>query len=275
MLCSVLFLNLKQLQQAQISERIMDFGGKVVLITGASSGIGAGAACHMAKLGAKVALVGRNEKRLSEVIEKIKKSHSPAPLPIVADVTVDAERIVSETVKHFGQLDVLINNAGFGIRDNIIEADLAEFDRLFNTNVRSVINLTKLCVPHLEQTKGNIVNISSVAGIRPVPNHMSYCVSKAALDQLTKCSALDLAAKGIRVNSVNPAAVRTQFFETLGLSAQQSDQLLDQFKDKYPVGRVGEVADISAAIAFLANDETASFLTGAIFPVDGGCLVTR
>lgn len=136
----------------------MSYKGKVILITGASSGIGADAARHLAKLGAKVSIVGRNEKRLNEVVGEIKKSTSSTPLSIVADVAKDAERIVNETIKHFGKLDVLVNNAGFGISDNVAEANLSEFDRLFDTNVRAVINLTKLCVPHLEKSKGNVLS---------------------------------------------------------------------------------------------------------------------
>lgn len=189
----------------------MNFNGKVVLITGASSGIGAGAARHLAQQGAKVAIVGRNEKRLNEVAEEIKKSGLARPLAIVADVTKDAERIVDETIKQFEKLDVLINNAGIGKQDNVIDADLSEFDRIFDTNIRSVIKLTKLCVPHLEKTKGNVVNVSSDAGLKPVEYLMSYCMSKAALNQFTRCSALDLAPKGIRVNAINP--VRFHYFK--------------------------------------------------------------
>lgn len=143
----------------------MGFNGKIVLITGAGSGIGAGAACHLADLGAKVAIVDRNEKRLLEIAEKIEKSGSAAPLPIVVDVTRDAERIVNETIEHFGQLDILINSAGFPINDTVVNVKLSEFDQVFDVNVRAVINLTKLCVPHLEKTKGNVVNISSLCGL--------------------------------------------------------------------------------------------------------------
>lgn len=182
----------------------MNFQGKVILITGAGSGIGADAARHLAKLGANVAIVDKNAKRLNEVAEEIKNSGSPAPLPIVADVVKDTERIVSETIKHFGQLDVLINNAGIPMSDTVADVNLSEFDRVFDVNVRAAISLTKSCVPHLEKTKGNIVNVASICGLRPVPSLMTYCMSKAALIQLTKCSALDLAPKKIRVNGINP-----------------------------------------------------------------------
>lgn len=189
----------------------MSFTGKVVLITGASSGIGADAARNFAQLGAKVAAVGRNGTRLNAVINEIKKSLSCGEiLPIVADVTKDAERIVNETVKHYGKLDVLVNCAGFGIVDTVADVNLSEFDRIFDTNVRAVLNLTKQSVPHLEKTKGNVVNVSSCAGLKASPNLMSYCMTKGAINSFTKCSAIDLAPKGIRVNAINP--VRFDFF---------------------------------------------------------------
>lgn len=127
---------------------------KTILITGASNGIGADAAIYLAKQGASVSIVGRNAERLNKVAEEIKKSGAPV-LAIVADVTKDAERIVQETINKFGQLDVLINNAGYGKPDTVVGVDLAQFDSIFDTNIRSVITLTKLCVPYLEKTKGN------------------------------------------------------------------------------------------------------------------------
>ena len=160
--------------------------------------IGADAAVHLAKRGGSIALVGRNEDRLSDVREKIKRAGAPKPLIIVADVTTDAERIINETVNHFGRLDVLINNAGILSRNTVETAELSEYDRIMNTNVRAVIELTKLAIPHLEKTKGNILNVSSIAGLRIRPNSFVYSISKAALNQLTKSAALDLAPKGIR-----------------------------------------------------------------------------
>lgn len=251
----------------------MSFDGKVILITGASSGIGADAARHLAKLGAKLSIVDKNEERLNEVAEEINESGTQTPLAIVADVTKDVDRIVNETIKHFQQLDVLINNAGVVIMDNVNEVNLAEFDRVIDVNVRSAITLTKLCVPYLEKTKGNIVNVSSVGGLKAKINSMTYCMSKAALDQFTKCCALDLASKGIRVNSINPAAIQTRLFESYGSDQNQYEQRLQERKNRYPLGRVGSVSDTSAAIAYLADNGLASFLTGVLLPVDGGALV--
>lgn len=250
----------------------MSFTGKVILITGASSGIGADAARHLAKSGAKIALVGRNERRLHEVADQIKAAGSPAPLAIVADVTKDAERIVAEAVGHFGQLDVLINNAGIIVRDAADAVDMAHYDSMMDTNVRGVVQLTMAAVPHLEKTKGNILNVSSASGLRAKPNSMTYCMSKAALNQFTKCAALDLAPRGIRVNAINPVVIRTPLFESSGfVTADTAEQFFDSFKSSYPVGRVGEVSDTSNVIEFLTKD-TASFLTGILMPVDGGAL---
>ncbi|XP_055325868.1 uncharacterized oxidoreductase TM_0325-like isoform X1 [Sitodiplosis mosellana] len=250
----------------------MSFANKVVLVTGASSGIGAGAAEHLAKKGASVALVGRNERKLNEVCERIKSAGSPTPFVVVADITVDAVRIINETTNHFGQLDILINNAGIQSHNTIENIDLDEYDRIMRTNVRSVIELTKLAVPQLEKTKGNILNVSSSCGLRVKPNLFAYCISKAAVNQLTKSAALDLAPKGIRVNAINPVVIKTSIFETgFGMSSQQIDEFYAKHSALYPLRRVGEVSDTSAAIEYLVSDH-ASFITGALLPVDGGAL---
>lgn len=250
----------------------MSFNDKVILITGASSGIGADAARHLAKLGGKIALIGRNEPRLNEVAEQIKASKSPEPLVIVADVTKDAKRIIEQTISHFGQLDILVNNAGVSHYDSITSVDMDAYDRLMNTNIRSIIVLTQLAIPHLEPTKGNILNVSSSAGLSPTKGLFSYSLTKSALNQFTKSAALDLASKGIRVNAINPVAIRTPIFINSGLITQEnSDGFFEQFKHIYPVGRVGEVHDTSNAIEFLIKDSS-SFLTGILLPVDGGAL---
>lgn len=250
----------------------MSFTNKVILITGASSGIGAHASQHLAEKGARIALVGRNQKRLNEVSDRIMSAGSPIPLIIVADGSTEAERIISETINHFGKLDILINNAGVQSHNTVENIDLTEYDRIMNTNVRGVIQLTKSAIPHLEQTKGNILNVSSAAGLRVKPNLFAYCISKAAVNQLTKSAALDLAPKGIRVNAINPVVIRTSIFETgFGMTPEQVEAFYDSYKTLYPVGHVGTTADTSAAIEFLIGD-SASFITGALFPIDGGAL---
>lgn len=185
----------------------MKFSGKTVLFTGGSSGIGADAARHFAKLGASVAIVGRNEKRLSEVADDIAKhGSSHKPLKIIADVTTDAERVIDETVKHFGKLDVLVNCAGVMNADSIDKFDVNEYDKQMNLNVRSVVLLTNLAIPHLEKTKGNVVNLSSALSLKPWGGFTTYCMSKIAIDTFTKCAAQSLASKRIRVNALNPVS---------------------------------------------------------------------
>lgn len=248
----------------------MSFENKVVLITGASSGIGAACAEYFVKEGAKVALVGRNAEKFKNVVAKIKQSSITAePLVILADVSIDAKRIIDETIEKYQRLDILINNAAFGKLATIETITMELYDSIMNTNLRSVVELTQLAVPYLSETKGNVVNISSIASNRAFPGFLPYCMSKAALDQFTKCAALELAPKGIRVNCVNPGIILTDFAENAGFSKEQVDAKVERAKETYPVGRVGESEDVVGAIAYLANEKS-SFITGVCFTVDGG-----
>lgn len=245
----------------------MSFLNKVVIVTGASSGIGADAAKQFATQGAKVVLVGRNVENLNAV-----RNSFPAgaeALIITADVRTGADEIIDKTIKGFGQIDILINNAGILKSGTIETTTVADFDEVLSVNLRSVFKLTQAAVPHLVKTKGNIVNVSSVAGVRAFPNVVSYCVSKAALDQFTKCISLELAPKGVRVNSVNPGTVVTNIHQRSGMDGEQYVAYLERGKSTHALGRVGDVADVSSAILFLAGD-TASFVTGSCLIVDGG-----
>lgn len=250
----------------------MSFKGKSIIVTGASSGIGADAAIHFAKLGACVAIIGRDAKKLNGVAQKIINSGHNTPLEIVGDVTKDAKRIIDKTIEKFGKLDVLVNNAGIAEMAPVESVTLESFDRVLNTNLRSVFELSQLAIPHLIHTKGNIVNISSVAGLRAISNASIYCTSKAALNQLTKCMALELGPKGVRVNAINPAAIRTPIFKTFGMDEQAINRFEERSKAVYPVRRIGEVGDTSLAIAYLAH-ESSSFITGQLLCVDGGYIL--
>lgn len=249
----------------------MNFNGKIVLVTGAASGIGEDVSINFAKLGAKVALVDVNEAGLQTVINKINANGSSAALIIVADVVRDAPEIIERTIQHFGQLDVLINNAGIARLDTVSSLDLNTFDQIFATNCRAVMQLTQLAISHLERTKGNIVNLSSISGFRPMPSLMSYGVSKAALNMFTRCASLELAPRGIRVNAVNPAVVRSPMLHTVGLDEEKVRQMAEAFEKEYPAGRLGEIPDVTNAVLFLASD-TSSFITGTLLLVDGGRL---
>lgn len=251
----------------------MEFTDKTILITGASSGIGRETARYLSSSGAKVVLVGRNENRLNRVAEEIKTAGSPTPLAIVADVVKDSKRIIDQTIAHFGKLDVLVNNAGINVEVSVMDANIDIYDQVFNTNVRSVIELCKWAVPHLEKTKGNIVNVSSICGMVPVYSSTFYSMSKAALDQFTKCASNEFGRKGIRVNSVNPGLIDTPIFETVGMSPKEIAKFIEENGKKYPVGRIGNVSDVSRCIAFLASDR-AEFITGTLLRVDGGAVTS-
>ncbi|XP_053604576.1 dihydroanticapsin 7-dehydrogenase-like [Plodia interpunctella] len=247
----------------------MNFAGKVVIVTGASSGIGAATAVFLSKLGAKLSLTGRNVENLKKVSQDCEKSTQTHY--IAADLTKekDIENIVKSTIDKYGQLDVLVNNAGILETGSIENTSLAQYDRLMNTNVRSIYYLTMLAVPHLLKTKGNIVNVSSVNGIRSFPGVLAYNVSKSAVDQFTRCVALELAPKGVRVNCVNPGVILTELQKRGGLNDQQYAAFLERTKETHALGRPGKPEEVAATIAFLAS-ELASNITGASVPVDGG-----
>lgn len=247
------------------------FTGKVVLITGASSGIGAATALHFAKLGASLSLTGRNEESLTKIAGDCYKLSKVKPLVIVADLNDDEEtrNILESTVKHFDKLDVLINNAGVLGFGTIETTSLKQYDEIFEINVRSVYHLTMLAVPHLIKTKGNIVNVSSVNGIRSFSGVLAYSMSKSALDQFTRCTALELSSKQVRVNSVNPGVVLTGLQLRSGMSEEEYDKYVQRTKETHALGRAGKAEEIAESVAFLASDK-ASFITGVNLPVDGG-----
>lgn len=247
------------------------FTGKVVLITGASSGIGTATAFHFAKLGASLSLIGRNVENLTKIAAECEKLSKVKPLVIVADLKDDKEtrNILESTVKHFDKLDVLINNPGVLGFGTIETTSLKQYDEIFKINVRSVYHMTMLAVPHLIKTKGNIVNVSSVNGIRSFSGVLAYSMSKSALDQFTRCTALELSSKQVRVNSVNPGVVLTGLQLRSGMSEEEYDKYVQRTKETNALGRAGKVEEIAESIAFLASDR-ASFITGVNLPVDGG-----
>jgi NAD(P)-dependent dehydrogenase (short-subunit alcohol dehydrogenase family) len=138
-----------------------------------------------------------------------------------------------------------------------------------NINLRSVFQLSQKCVPHLAATKGSIVNVSSVTGTRAFPGVLAYCVSKAAIDQLTRCSALELAPKGIRVNAVNPGVVVTNIHKRGGMEDKAYEAFLEHSKETHPIGRVGTPEEVGELIYYLAS-EKAGWITGATYAIDGG-----
>ena len=244
--------------------------GKVAIVTGASSGIGRAAAAVFARRGATVVAVGRSEKELKALSKEV-KSVSGSMRPQLADLRElsQLERVVSETIDNHGQLDCLVNAAGIISNGTIETTTSDEWDRLMDINLRSVFQLTQRCVPHLAETKGNIVNVSSVAGTRAFPGVLAYCVSKAATDQLTRCAALELAPKGIRVNAVNPGVVVTNLHKRGGMDEEKYEAFLEHSRETHPIGRPGTSEEVAELIYYLASDK-ASWITGATYEIDGG-----
>ncbi|XP_040170260.1 3-oxoacyl-[acyl-carrier-protein] reductase FabG-like [Anopheles arabiensis] len=245
----------------------MNLAGKVVLITGASSGIGAATALKFSQLGASLALTGRKLDNLNEVASQCGGS----PFVVAGDISkeADTERVLKATIEKYGKLDVLVNNAGIIETGTIETTSLEQYDRVMNTNIRAVYHLTMLAVPHLLQSRGNVVNVSSVNGIRSFPGVLAYNISKMAVDQFTRCVALELAAKGVRVNCVNPGVTVTNLHKRGGMDEQTYAKFLEHSKNTHAMGRPGQASEVADAIVFLASD-AASFITGASLPIDGG-----
>ena len=244
--------------------------GKVALVTGASSGIGRAAAAKFAAEGARVALVARRADALAEVAREIKAKGGESRI-IAADVTreEEIERVIGETVTAFGGIDVLVNAAGIIANGTIENTRLADWDYMFNVNVRAPFYLIQRALPHLIERKGNVVNVSSVTGIRAFPNVLAYCASKAAVDQLTHCAALEVASKGVRINAVNPGVVVTQLHRTGGMDEQAYAKFLEHSQTTHPLGRVGQADEVAELIYFLASPR-AGWITGASYSIDGG-----
>lgn len=254
-------------------EAIINLSGKVAIITGASSGIGWSTAKLFAKLGARLSLNGRKEDKLKLVTEACQQ-YMPKDAKILqtpGDLrdTQLAETLIESTSKKFGKIDILVNCAGIIANGSIENSSLEQYDEMFAINVRSVFHLMSLAVPHLILSKGNVVNVSSVTGIRSFPNVLTYCMSKSAVDQLTHCSALELASKQVRVNAVNPGVVLTELQRRGGMTEESYAAFLEHSKTTHPLGRVASPDEVAKAIAFLASD-AASFITGVTLPVDGG-----
>lgn len=247
-----------------------EFANKVVLVTGATSGIGQATALRFASAAADLVTVGRNEEALAKLSDRL-ATHDGRNLALTADLSLEADvdRIVAQTVETLGGIDVLVNAAGHISSGTVENTNLSAWDAMLNINLRAVFLLMQKATPTLIERSGNIVNVSSVTGLRAFPGVLAYCVSKAGLDQLTRCAGLELAAKGVRVNAVNPGVVVTDIHRRGGMSDEQYETFLEHSKQTHPLGRVGQADEVAELISFLASPR-ASWITGATYSIDGG-----
>ncbi|MCY0389725.1 SDR family NAD(P)-dependent oxidoreductase [Robbsia sp. Bb-Pol-6] len=240
------------------------FNGKVVIVTGAGSGIGAATARMFAAQGASVVLVGRSRDKLDKVAASLDPERT---LLCAADVArqADVEKAVADTLARFGKLDVLVNNAGVATTGKITESSVEDWRKVMSTDVDGVFYACRAALPALIRSQGNIVNVSSVSGLGGDWGMGIYNAAKGAVTNFTRALALDHGADGVRVNAVCPTMTMTD------MTADMKDDkaLMAKFAERIPLGRPGQPDDIALAILFLASDD-ARFVTGVNLPVDGG-----
>ncbi|MDJ0388102.1 SDR family NAD(P)-dependent oxidoreductase [Roseomonas sp. E05] len=240
------------------------FEGKVVLVTGAGSGIGEGTARRFARDGAMVVLAGRTAEKLQRVAQDLDPART---LVHAADVSDEGQvkGLVQAAVERFGRLDVLVNNAGVATTGFFGELSFEDWRKVMATDVDGVFLCCHAALPHLLKSRGCIVNISSVSGIGGDWDMSAYNAAKGAVTNFTRALAMDLAEKGVRVNAVNPTFTLTDLTRDMA----KDEALVAKFKARIPLGRPAEPADIADVIAFLASED-ARFVTGVNLPVDGG-----
>ena len=246
--------------------------GKVALITGASRGIGRAIALRLAQAGATVVVSSRRLENVQPVADEIAAAGGDA-LAVQAHVgrTDDVAALVARTIEACGRIDVAVNNAGtnphFG---PLLTADEGQWDKILDTNVKGAFRVCKAVVPHMEaQGGGKIINVASVAGLRPMPGLSVYSISKAALIMLTQVLAAELGHAHIQVNAIAPGVIKTRFSQLL----YQTPQIAEPILAHTPLGRFGEPEDVAGLALYLASP-AADYVTGAVFVVDGGIHVT-
>ncbi|HZP28034.1 MAG TPA: SDR family oxidoreductase [Acidimicrobiia bacterium] len=239
---------------------------RVAVVTGAGRGIGAGSALAFAEAGADVAITARTEPQLEEVAEQVRAMGRRALVfPADVDDLDNLDRLVEATVKEFGRIDIVVNNAGGTMPGALLDTSVRDFEAAFHWNVSTAFALTKAALPHLLASgHGSVVNITSAMGRLRDRGYVAYGTAKAALAHMTRLMAADCAPR-VRVNAVAPGSIATSALEMV----LTIDELRTEMVNRTPLARLGDVEDIALAVLYLASDAS-SFVTGKILEVDGG-----
>ena len=241
--------------------------GKVAVVTGGSAGIGKSIALLYAKEGADVVIISRKEEDLKEVCKLNEKKITY----VVGDLTQDevVKKLADYVKTKFGKLDILVNNAGWAPYQPLKEMKISDYDKAFNIDVRALVNVTIECLPLILKAKGNILNMSSVGATHRNKNISMYLGAKAAVENFTRCWALELAKDGVRVNAIAPGAIETNLWYYTNLSKENAEVYKEKTIKLIPFRRFGTPEEVANVALFLVSDE-ASYVTGSIYNVDGG-----
>ena len=241
--------------------------GKVAIVTGGSSGIGKAIAVLYAKEGADVVIISRKEEALKETCKINEKKITY----VAGDITKteSIKKLVDYVKTKFGKLDILVNNAGWCPVQPLKEMKIEDYDKAFDLDVRALVHLTIECLPLILKSKGNILNISTIGSTHRGPNLSMYSGAKAAVDNFTRCWALELAKDGVRVNAIAPGAIETNIWNVTDLSPEDAKKHKESMEAHIPCGRFGTPEEVANVALFIVSDE-ASYVTGSIYNVDGG-----
>ncbi|XP_072933724.1 uncharacterized protein [Epargyreus clarus] len=253
----------------------MNFTNKVVVVTGAASGIGEAIALSFAKLNASLSIIDLNEENLLKTKRECEELSKTKVLEVVADLKKDEDvkKTIELTLKEFGKIDVLVNCAGIAVSGGIEDSDIIEkFDKVMSINLRAMIVMTKEALPALIESKGCIINLSSVASTLTANNLLPYSISKAAVTKFTKSAAFDLGRKGVRVNCISPGSVKTNILINAGINKDDNDHHYDNTKEMAPLNKNIKAGEIAELAVYLASDKAES-ITGSDFVIDAGILL--